>query len=769
MSGPITTHNLGYPRIGRQRELKFALEAYWRGEIDRNTLEDCGQKLRHAHWQQQANAGIDLIPTGDFAWYDQVLTMSATLGCIPVRHQLGQTDIDTLFRVARGFSTDYGPVAASDMTKWFDSNYHYLVPEFTRYQTFSLQWRQIIDETREAITLGYRAKPVIPGPLTYLWLGREIEPGFDRLSLLPALLPAYQQLLHELAAAGAEWVQIDEPVLALDLPGNWLKAFEKAYFQLHSAPVKLLLATYFGALEENLQTVVSLPVCGIHIDAVRAPAQIKTLTDWLPDNKVLSIGIIDGRNIWRNNLRHSLQALESAHQRLGERLWLAPSCSLLHVPMDLEAETTLNPTLKPWLAFAQQKLSELTTLARLLTGQGTAQDLENLAASDGVARSRHESALAHNPDVTQRLRDIGAGDWVRDARYDERARLQQSRLQLPLFPTTTIGSFPQTSDIRRLRQTFKQGQISSAEYQQRIRAEIADAIRRQEQLGIDVLVHGEAERNDMVEYFGEQLEGYAFTSNGWVQSYGSRCVKPPIIYGDVWRPRPMTVDWTVYAQSLTSRPVKGMLTGPITLLCWSFVRDDQPRKTTALQIALALRDEVQDLEAAGISIIQVDEPAIREGLPLRQSARAEYLDWAVKAFRLSTSGVSNATQIHTHMCYSQFNDIIEAIAALDADVITIETSRSDGELIQAFEHFDYPNAIGPGVYDIHAPAVPQEQDMVRLLKRTAEKIPAERLWVNPDCGLKTRSWHETSAALQNMVKAAQQLRKEFALDQAIQG
>lgn len=763
MSGPVTTHNPGFPRIGRQRELKFALEAYWRGDISREALEHTGQTLRQAHWKDQAETGIDLIPTGDFAWYDQILTLSATVGNIPARHRNpdGSIDLDTLFRVARGFSNAGGPVPASDMTKWFDSNYHYLVPEFLPNQAFSLQWRQIIEETREAIALGYRVKPVLVGPLTYLWLGREVDSAFDRLSLLSALLPVYQQLLLELAEIGVEWVQIDEPILVLDLPGKWLKAFEKAYFQLHGAPVKVLLATYFGALEENLQTAVNLPVAGLHIDAVRAPAQIRTLVDWLPEHRILSIGIIDGRNIWRNDLRRSLLLLESACQRLGNRLWLAPSCSLLHVPVDLDSETGLSPSLKPWLAFARQKLQELTTLDRLLRGKALAADAQALTASDDVVRSRRESQLAHNPQVAARLQSIQPADWARPSPYSQRATVQQNRLKLPLFPTTTIGSFPQTGDIRRVRQQYKSGQISDSEYQRRIRAEIADAVQRQEALEIDVLVHGEAERNDMVEYFGEQLAGYAFTGNGWVQSYGSRCVKPPIIYGDVWRPHAMTVDWTCYAQSLTSRPVKGMLTGPITMLCWSFVRDDQPRKTTAIQIALALRDEVQDLEAAGIGIIQVDEPAIREGLPLRQQQQAEYLDWAVKAFRLSTSGVRDDTQIHTHMCYSQFNDIIAAIAALDADVITIETSRSDGELIQAFEHFDYPNAIGPGVYDIHSPAIPREEDMIRLIKRTAEKIPVQRLWVNPDCGLKTRHWDETGQALQRMVNAAQRLRREF--------
>lgn len=758
----IQTHSLGFPRIGVRRELKFALESFWRGESTQAALELTGQQLRQQHWAQQAEAGVSLVPTGDFAWYDHILTMSATLGNIPPRHRLdGQTtDLNTLFRVARGHTRHGAPVPASDMTKWFDTNYHYLVPEFYPDQTFALEWRQIIDETREAVALGHKVKPVITGPLTYLWLGKETSADFDRLSLLPALLPAYQQLLHALAEAGAEWVQMDEPALVLDLPSNWLRACEKAYFQLQRCPVKILLATYFDALEENLQTAANLPVAGLHIDAVRAVAQIKTALDWLPSDKILSVGIIDGRNIWRNDLRKSLLILETAYQKRGERLWLAPSCSLLHVPLDLTPESQLDTQLTDWLAFAQQKLYELTTLNRLLRGTGTTSDQRALIASDHAASARRTSAKVHRPEVNTRLRAIEQSSWQRNKSFEQRIVEQQALLDLPLFPTTTIGSFPQTADIRRIRQQHKSGALSPEQYRTLIQAEIADAIARQEALDLDVLVHGEAERNDMVEYFGEQLEGFAFTQQGWVQSYGSRCVKPPVIYGDILRPRPMTVDWIRFAQSLTSRPVKGMLTGPVTMLCWSFVRNDQPLKTTAWQIALALRDEVLDLEAAGVKIIQVDEPAIREGLPLRKHRQADYLDWAVKAFRLSTSSVCDDTQIHTHMCYSEFNNIIAAIAALDADVITIETSRSNGELIQAFEDFHYPNAIGPGVYDIHSPNLPDIKDMVQLINRAADKIPVERLWVNPDCGLKTRSWEETEIALQRMVNAAKDLRNQ---------
>ena len=796
MSQHITTHNLGFPRIGGDRELKKAQEAYWRGEINQAQLEQIGCELRKAHWQLQADAGLDLIPTGDFAWYDQVLTLSATLGNIPARHRktakashthehsddqsccAHQTsevnefisapcvdiDLDTLFRVARGRAPTGNATTASDMTKWFDTNYHYLVPEFHQGQKFQLSWTQIIDETAEAITLGHKVKPVILGPLSYLYLGKEKgEKGaeFDRFELLENLLPAYQQLLTALAATGATWVQIDEPILVLDLPAKWQRAYESVYNRLQHPKLKLLLATYFGALGDNLSTAVNLPVAGLHIDAVRAPEQLIPVIDRLPIHKVLSVGIVDGRNIWRNDLAKSLTVLKQAQDRLGDRLWIAPSCSLLHSPVNLEREEKLPQDLKSWFAFAKQKVQEVVTLKTLLTRPFDAIAQESLAASVAAAQARLSSPKIHNLEVQARLKAIKPEHAQRDSIFAERIAKQQALLQLPIFPTTTIGSFPQTENIRQTRSEFKQGKINAVEYENRIRQEIADCIAKQEQLEIDVLVHGEAERNDMVEYFGEQLNGYAFTQFGWVQSYGSRCVKPPIIFGDVSRPSPITVSWARYAQSLSKKPVKGMLTGPITMLFWSFVRDDQPRATTALQIALALRDEVVDLESAGIQVIQIDEPAIREGLPLREKDRKDYLDWAVKAFRISASGVQDETQIHTHMCYSEFNDIIKAIAALDADVITIETSRSDGELLQAFEQFHYPNDIGPGVYDIHSPNIPDVNTMVNLLKRAAREIPVERLWVNPDCGLKTRRWPETEAALARMVEAAKILRAEY--------
>ncbi len=811
----IQTHNLGFPRIGANRELKRAVEAYWRGDLSLPELEDRGRDLRRRHWQQQADAGLDWIPTGDFAWYDQVLTLSATFGNVPVRHRPGvdaaneagesqhdsherggnsherggnshereedgdccqpeaealpeapngpcsNVDLDTLFRMARGRAPTGATASACEMTKWFDTNYHYLVPEFHPEQTFELSYHQIIEETREAVELGYKVKPVILGPLSYLWLGKEKAAGFDRLSLLNNLIPAYQALLNTLAEAGAEWVQIDEPILVLDLPGEWQQAFEACYHQLQTRSPKLLLATYFGGLGDNLSTAVNLPVAGLHIDAARAPEQLLTVVDRLPTHKILSIGQINGRNIWRNDLQASVETLRGLAKRLGDRLWLAPSCSLLHVPVDLKREAKLDEELKSWLAFAQQKVDEVVILADLLGEAPSDRAQSALAASDAAVHSRRTSSRIHNDAVQGRLKAITPADSQRHSPFAKRIQAQQALLQLPLFPTTTIGSFPQTTEIRQNRRAFKQGQLSEVEYQSRIRQEIADCIAKQEQLGLDVLVHGEAERNDMVEYFGEQLEGYAFTQFGWVQSYGSRCVKPPIIYGDVSRPGPMTVAWARYAQSLSRKPVKGMLTGPITMLFWSFVRDDQPRATTARQIALALRDEVVDLESAGIRIIQIDEPALREGLPLRQKDWQQYLDWAVEAFRLSASGVSDETQIHTHMCYSEFNDIIDAIAALDADVITIETSRSQGELLEAFERFDYPNDIGPGVYDIHSPNVPPTETMAKVIERAAQHLPKERLWVNPDCGLKTRGWPETEAALVGMVAAARRLRERM--------
>ena len=757
-------HNLGFPRIGADRELKKALEAYWKGELDEQGLRQVGRQLRAQHWQAQADAGIQLLPVGDFAWYDQVLTHSLMFGVVPQRFRPadGQTTLDTLFAMARGVTNSCcGGGQAQEMTKWFDTNYHYLVPEFTVDQQFQLSWSQLFEEVEEAQALGHTIKPVLVGPLTYLWLGKlkgEAAERFDKLELLERLLPVYGEVLDRLAAQGVEWVQIDEPILALDLPQDWKNAFERAYNLLQRAPLKKLVATYFGGLEDNLSLAAALPVDGLHIDLVRAPEQYPLILDWLPTYKVLSLGLVNGRNVWRCDLEKALEVARHAAERLGDRLWLAPSCSLLHSPVDLEREDRLDHELKGWLAFAVQKCAEVATLARAINEPTNEDVVVELARSRAVQAARQHSPRIHKPQVQARLNAIQPQDSQRTSVFAARIEQQRARLDLPAFPTTTIGSFPQTPAIRLARQAYKQGRLPLGDYTEAMQAEIRHAVAVQEQIGLDVLVHGEAERNDMVEYFAEQLDGYAFTRFGWVQSYGSRCVKPAVIYGDLSRPQPMTVDWIRYAQQQTDRVMKGMLTGPVTMLMWSFAREDVSREVQARQLALAIRDEVCDLEAAGIRIVQIDEAAFREGLPLRRAQWQHYLDWAVEAFRLCASGVRDETQIHTHMCYSEFNDVIESIAAMDADVITIETSRSQMELLEAFRAFDYPNDIGPGVYDIHSPRVPDTAEMVQLLEKAAECIPAERLWVNPDCGLKTRAWPETEAALVNMVAAARQLR-----------
>jgi 5-methyltetrahydropteroyltriglutamate--homocysteine methyltransferase len=759
------SHSLGFPRIGRDRELKKALEAHWQGELDEAGLRAIGQRLRAEHWQLQKEAGIGLLPVGDFAWYDQVLGHSLTLGVIPERFRpaAGKPALETLFAMARGVKESCcGGAHAQELTKWFDTNYHYLVPEFSIDQQFALSWEQLFEEVDEAHALGHQVKPVLIGPLTYLWLGKAKGADFDRLDLLERLLPVYGEILQRLAAQGVEWVQIDEPILVLDLPQDWKNAFERAYNLIQREPCKKLIATYFGGLEDNLGLAANLPVDGLHIDLVRAPEQYPTILDRLPAYKVLSLGVVNGRNVWRCDLDKALEVLRHAHERLGERLWVAPSCSLLHSPVDLAREDRLDAELQSWLAFAVQKCEEVAVLGKALQAPEDAAVQAALEASRAVQAARAASTRIHKPEVQARLAAIRPRHAQRQSAFAERIGKQRERLQLPLLPTTTIGSFPQTSSIRKARQAFRQGRLSAADYLEAMHGEIREAVQVQERLGLDVLVHGEAERNDMVEYFAEQLDGYAFTRFGWVQSYGSRCVKPAVIIGDLSRPQAMTVEWIRYAQSLTDKVMKGMLTGPVTMLMWSFPREDVPREVQAKQLALAIRDEVVDLEAAGIRIIQIDEAAFREGLPLRQAAWQHYLDWATEAFRLAASGVRDETQIHTHMCYSEFNDVIEAIAAMDADVITIETSRSDMELLEAFERFAYPNEIGPGVYDIHSPRVPDRAEMIGLLRKAARRIPLERLWVNPDCGLKTRGWPETEAALVNMVAAARQMRAELA-------
>ncbi|MFG1496102.1 5-methyltetrahydropteroyltriglutamate--homocysteine S-methyltransferase [Saccharospirillum sp. HFRX-1] len=757
-------HSLGFPRIGARRELKFAVEDYWAGRRSADELHQLARTLRLQNWQHQQDAGLDFVSVGDFSYYDQVLDTSALLGVVPQRFGWngGQVDLDTYFRMARGRAPSGTEAAACTLTKWFDTNYHYLQPEVTVDQRFALSTDALFEQVAEAQAAGFTPKPVLLGPVTWLWLARPVGGDFDRLSLLDQLLDVYAQALERLAQAGVDWVQLDEPALVLDLPQAWRSAFEQAYHRLKGARVKLLVATYFGGLEDNLTLACNLPVAGLHIDAVSAPDEVTLAADWLPTCKILSVGIVSGRNIWRTDLQAALAKLQAAQVKLGERLWLAPSCSLLHVPVDRDQETELDAELTSWLSFAVQKLAEIGLLKRALADDPDAQTQAELLAAAEIARCRLNSPHLHKAELRKRLSDLATLPLSRELPFSERREIQQLARPLPAFATTTIGSFPQTDAIRQTRRDYRQKVISEAEYQARIEAEIKATVTTQEALDLDVLVHGEAERNDMVEYFGEQLAGFAFTRFGWVQSYGSRCVKPPVLFGDVSRPEAMTVPWARYAASLTDRPMKGMLTGPVTILNWSFVRDDQPRAATARQIALALRDEVLDLEAAGIGIIQIDEAALREGLPLRRRAWQHYLDWAVDAFRLTASGVASETQIHTHMCYSQFNDIIGAIARMDADVITIETSRSDKRLLDAFRDFDYPNDIGPGVYDIHSPNVPNVETMIELLEKAAQVIPPERLWVNPDCGLKTRRWEEVKPALAAMVSAAKVMRQRYA-------
>ncbi|QLE01935.1 5-methyltetrahydropteroyltriglutamate--homocysteine S-methyltransferase [Galbibacter sp. BG1] len=771
----MITQNLGYPRIGAKRELKKACEKYWSGTIDISELLQEGAQIRKQNWKEQKNAGIDLIPTNDFSYYDQVLDMTFAVGAIPNRFKElfseEETPLDVYFALARGYQKNGFDITAMEMTKWFDTNYHYIVPEFYKNQTFRLSSTKIIDEYLEAKKLGVNAKPVLIGPVSYLLLGKEKEDGFHRLDLIENLLPVYEAILSELLANGAEYIQMDEPFLVMDLSEKEKETIKNVYQKIAEKfpDLKIILATYFDTLGSNTSLVVNLPVAVLHIDLVRGRDQLKSVLQALPSSLKLSLGLVDGRNIWKNDFSDSLKIMERARNVLGtDRLMVAPSSSLLHCPFDLDSEndeTSLPKEIKNWLAFSKQKIEEVSVLAKLASEGLTSEKMKKaLRDNEDAMLSKKSSHRIHNPKVQETVGNISEVHWNRKSSFVDRQFLQKESLKLPLFPTTTIGSFPQTKEVRVLRSQLKKGGLSPQEYDKAIKSEIKKAILWQENIGLDVLVHGEFERNDMVEYFGEQLEGVAFTKFGWVQSYGSRAVKPPIIYGDVDRLSPMTVEWTSYAQSLTNLPVKGMLTGPITILQWSFVRNDQPREQTANQIAMAIRKEVQDLETAGIKIIQIDEPAIREGLPLKKSQWEEYLRWAVKAFRISASGVQDDTQIHTHMCYSEFNDIIKNIAAMDADVITIETSRSQMELLDAFVAFKYPNEIGPGVYDIHSPRVPNQKEMESLLEKAALLIPLKNLWVNPDCGLKTRGWEETRDALLAMVKAAKSLREKYQVE-----
>lgn len=752
--------SLGFPRIGIDRELKKAIEAYWKGTISQEQLFETASMIRKRHWKIQQSAGIDHIPSNDFSFYDHVLDTTAMLGAVPPRFQSSAENVglDTYFAMARG--TDRVP--PMEMTKWFDTNYHYIVPEFETDQRFFLGSTKIIDEFLEAKKLGILTRPVLLGPVSYILLGKAKDNTCDPISMIDRIMPVYHEVISSLAKEGAQWIQIDEPVLALDLSEEVITRFKINYQQLceRKDRPKICLTTYFGSISDNIQWLSSMNFDALHLDLTRVPQQLGKAIKCISDETMLSLGVVDGRNIWKTDLTSVLCFVDQVVRQIGkERIMISPSCSLLHCPVDLDREEKIVPEVKSRLAFAKQKLHEIRLIKTAIV-QGWDAIRKELQCNKEVFEQLHNSRLVHNPSVQQRMQNLDEKMFSRKNPYAERKITQQKSLNLPTLPTTTIGSFPQTSDIRKARANFKKGIVSETEYTAIMQIEIEKIIRFQEQIGLDVLVHGEPERNDMVEYFGQMLDGFAFTENGWVQSYGSRCVKPPIIYGDVSRSKPMTVDWAMYAQSLTNKPVKGMLTGPITILQWSFVREDQSRKDTAWQIAMCLRDEVSDLEKAGVTIIQIDEPALREGTPLKKADWDEYFDWAVKAFRLASSCVQNVTQIHTHMCYCDFNDIVKVIAALDADVISIEASRSDAELLDAFVNFNYPNEIGPGVYDIHSPRVPSVEEIKGLLGKMLKRLRMEQLWINPDCGLKTRGWPEVQQSLKNMVDAAVQLRDE---------
>ena len=760
----VSVASLGFPRIGPRRELKFALEKFWAGTISPAELEEAAQGLRTATWARQKALGVDWLPSNDFSLYDHVLDTSVMLGAIPARYGLasGQAaGLETYFAMARGATGGatcghaHGSVTAGEMTKWFDTNYHFIVPEIEPETRLQLGHIKPLQDYLEAKAQGFETRPVILGPVTWLSLAKEY--GSDPFDLLEEVLALYATVLARLEEAGAEWVQIDEPILVTDLTDRQRRAFTRTYAKLGRAGPKIMLATYFGGLENNLSLAASLPVAGLHIDLARAPEQLDAVVKAVPQNRLLSLGVVDGRNIWRADLAALLDRLEPlAAQR---DLVLAPSCSLLHVPVDLQLESRLDDELKQWLAFAVQKIEELDLLRRALA-DGRESVAVELAASARATEARKTAARIHDRTVSERIAALTPDMRERRAGHAERVKTQSEVLNLPLFPTTTIGSFPQTGAVRKARAEYSRGVLDGKSYDAFLHQETERAIRWQEEAGLDMLVHGEFERNDMVQYFGEKLAGFAFTVNGWVQSYGSRCVRPPILYGDVSRPEPMTVDWWRYAQGLTDKPVKGMLTGPVTILNWSFVRDDQPREASCRQIALAIRDEVLDLEAAGCKAIQIDEAALREGLPLRERDWPAYLDWAVDCFRLAAAGVGNQTQIHTHMCYSEFNDILPSIGAMDTDVISIETARSQMELLAGFASYRYPSAIGPGIYDIHSARVPREDEMVALMRLAQKHLRPEQLWVNPDCGLKTRGWDEVKPAIAAMVSAARTLRAE---------
>jgi 5-methyltetrahydropteroyltriglutamate--homocysteine methyltransferase len=761
----------GFPRIGAERELKFATEGYWRGEVAEAELLEVAKRIRLDNWRFMQGAGIDLIPSNDFSLYDQVLDTIALVGAVPDRygHGPGRVGLDTYFAMARGRQADGVDVTAMEMTKWFDTNYHYIVPELGPDTSFSLSSTKPFDEHAEAMEeLGIDTVPVLVGPVSFLLLGKSadgVSENFDRLGLLEPLLEVYGELIERLAGQGATWVQLDEPCFVEDRSERELDALRLAYEELARVHerTRICVKTYFDHVGDAYGVLRDLPVEGIGLDLHRGPQNVERIAnEGGLEDQWLFAGIVDGRNVWINELEHSLDLLGGLRDRCDE-LVVTTSCSLLHTPLDLNAEPAsdvLDDELRSWMAFARQKVGEVVTLARGL-GEGREAIATELDANDRALEDRRISQRTRNPEVRQRVEALTEADARRQSAFETRREAQRARLQLPLFPTTTIGSYPQTAEIRQARAALREGELDQAAYHGRMRSEVERVISFQEDVGLDVLVHGEPERNDMVQYFAEQMEGYVFTQNAWVQSYGSRYVRPPILFGDVSRPTPMTTDWIAFAQSLTSKPVKGMLTGPVTMLQWSFVRDDQERSETCEQLALAIRDEVGDLEAQGTKVIQVDEPAIREGLPLRRDRWSEYLEWAVHCFRIATSGVNDETQIHTHMCYSDFGDIMEQIQQMDADVLLIEAARSRMELLQDWERTGYELEIGPGVYDIHSPRVPPAEEMAELLQAAARVLPPEQLWVNPDCGLKTRAWPETEAALRNLVQAARQVREEL--------
>ncbi len=758
----------GFPRIGPRRELKFATEGFWAERTGAGELSEAAKRLRRENWELLRDAGLDLVPANDFSYYDQVLDVTALVGAVPTRyeHSAGDVDLDVYFAMARGRQSGGVDVTAMEMTKWFDTNYHYIVPELGPETSFSLSSTKPFDELAEAQELGVDARPVLVGPVTFLLLGKPadgVPADFDRLTLLDELVEVYAEVVSKLAEGGADWVQLDEPAFVQDRSPEELDALERAYRRLAEVPgrPRICVSTYFDHAAEALARLADTPVEGLGVDLHRGRERNLEALERAGSlgDKTVFAGVVDGRNVWINDLEDSLALLERVREAAGE-LVVSTSCSLLHVPIDLSAEPGLDEQLRSWMAFAREKVAEVVTLTRGLN-EGRAAIAGELEHNRSALESRRSSERTRSPAVRERVVSLSDADARRDSPFSERQEAQLERLELPLFPTTTIGSFPQTGEVRSARAALRAGEIDSDEYERRMRAEVERAVRLQEDVGIDVLVHGEPERNDMVQYFGEQMQGIAFTQNGWVQSYGSRNVRPPIVYGDVSRPEPMTVEWTRYAQSLTDRPMKGMLTGPVTMLMWSFVRDDQPESETCSQIALAIRDEVTDLEAADVAVIQVDEPAIREGLPLRRDRRDEYLRWAVYAFRVATAGVRDDTQIHTHMCYSDFGDIMEAIKELDADVASVEAARSRMELVEDLEREGYDKGIGPGVYDIHSPRVPTVEEMAGKLRVASVSVDPKRLWVNPDCGLKTRAYPETEAALRNMVDAARQLREEL--------